>query len=277
MKYFILSLFIILFFSLYPALSQKNVSATIIDTTLSGISDSFLEYTPSISNDTTIIKSNNIENSLAYKPSAGSGFKTNSFLLKKNSPDDYMPGVNLQNKSFLNKLGRAISYTIGYDVIVTGWILIIPQSISKWDVPAKFNIPAMKKQYHRSYTEPPVIDDDMFVVNYIGHPYQGGFYYNTMRSQGASVLQSSLFCIGQSLVWEYVYEAGMEQPSIQDMITTPFIGIIVGELCHVATLKMSKNGFKWYEIPLVCILNPSYAINNKFRFNKNPRQIKPAY
>ena len=205
------------------------------------------------------------------------GFKTNSFLLKKNSPNDYMPGVNLQNKSFLNKLGRAISYTIGYDVIVTGWILIIPQSISKWDVPAKFNIPAMKKQYHRSYTEPPVIDDDMFVVNYIGHPYQGGFYFNTMRSQGASVLQSSLFCIGQSLVWEYVYEAGMEQPSIQDMITTPFIGIIVGELCHVATLKMSKNGFKWYEIPLVCILNPSYAINNKFRFNKNPRQIKPAY
>lgn len=262
--------FLLLVFFGFPCLIfSQEVSQTLVNDTVSNITNTKTDSSGIIISDSPISSMN--EKPIFY------GFKTNSFLLKKNSPDDYMPGRNLQNKSFLNKIGRAINYTIGYDVIVTGWILVIPQSISKWDVPAKFNIPAMKKQYHKSYTEPPVIDNDMFVINYIGHPYQGGFYYNTMRSQGASVLQSSLFCIGQSLIWEYVYEAGMEQPSIQDLITTPFVGIIVGELCHVATLKMSKNGFKWYEIPLVCILNPSYAMNNRFRFNKTAKQIKSVY
>ncbi len=259
--------FLLLVLFCFPCLIfSQEISQTLILDTASYIINTRIDSSFITNSDPQITSIN--EKTLSH------GFKTNSFLLKKNSPDDYMPGVNLQNKSFLNKLGRAINYTIGYDVIVTGWILVVPQSISKWDVPAKFNVPAMKKQYHRSYTEPPVFDDDMFVVNYIGHPYQGGFYYNTMRSQGATVLQSSLFCIGQSLIWEYVYEAGMEQPSIQDLITTPFVGIIVGELCHVATLKMSKNGFRWYEIPLVCILNPSYAINNRFRFNNSSGRIK---
>ena len=127
---------------------------------------------------------------------------------------------------------------------------------------------SIKAQYRKSYTTAPVIDRDLWIVNYIGHPYQGGFYYNSLRSQQVNKWHSALFCIGQSILWEYGWEGGMEQPSIQDLITTPVGGIVVGELSHFATVQMSHKGFKWYEILAVCLINPSYAINNGFR-NRN--------
>lgn len=170
-----------------------------------------------------------------------------------------------QDKKLTSKLFRANNLTLAYNVTMLGWLLVVPESISKWDIEAKFNIPAIKKQYISSYTKPPIIDDDMLIVNYFGHPYQGAYYYNTMRSQGSTVLESTLFCFGQSLLWEYGYEAGMEQPSIQDLITTPVLGAISGELIHRATLKMGRGGYKWYEKVFVCIFNPSFALNNKLK------------
>ena len=159
---------------------------------------------------------------------------------------------------------RASEYIMGYNVTIGLYLAIAPNYITKWDKDDKFQLKTILNQYHQSFTSPPVIDKDLWIVNYIGHPYQGGFYYNTLRAQGANTLQSSLFCIGQSLIWEYCWEGGLEQPSIQDLISTPLAGILVGELSHAATIKMSRNGFRWYEAVLVCILNPSYALNNGF-------------
>jgi len=50
--------------------------------------------------------------------------------------------------------------------------------------------------------------------------------------------------------------------------------VLVGELSHVATIEMSKHGFRWYEILATCVINPAYALNNKFVFNKKilPKQ-----
>jgi len=162
---------------------------------------------------------------------------------------------------------------MGYNITIGAFLAIAPESLSKWSKKEKFQISSILHQYHESFTKPPVIDKDLLIVNYAGHPYQGGFYYNTVRSQGASVWQSSLFCLGQSFLWEYGWEAGLEQPSIQDLITSPLAGIIVGELSHVATIKMSKNGFRWYEVVLVCIINPAYAINNKFKFERPSKTL----
>ena len=195
-----------------------------------------------------------------------------SFLVKKENLLIHELSFNNSEDKLFRKIIRANNYTIGFNLTMLGWILVIPESVSKWNVPEKFNIPAIKKQFYKSYTQPPIIDDDMLIINYLGHPYQGGYYYNCMRSQGATVLQSSLYCVGQSLVWEYVYEAGMEQPSIQDLITTPIAGIIAGELIHIATIQMSKGGFEWYEYAAVCILNPTYAISKGFKLNSKPKR-----
>ena len=83
-------------------------------------------------------------------------------------------------------------------------------------------------QYKSAFTKPPVVDHDLWMTNYLGHPCQGAFYYNTVRRQEhrycTAVLHRPFIVLG---IWR---EAGIEQPSIQDMITTPLGGIIVGEL-----------------------------------------------
>ncbi len=183
-----------------------------------------------------------------------------SFFVKKTPPYLYDFKLKRQNSSLGNKLLRGAAFCAAYDLGIGVYLAYAPKDISKWD---KFKMTS--ENFINAYTKPPVWDHDLWTTNYLGHPYQGGFYYNTMRSQGATIAQSALFSFGQSMIWEYVLESWMEQPSIQDIIVTPVLGSLFGELTHVATVKMSKNGFKWYEIAFVCAFNPSYAINNGFK------------
>jgi hypothetical protein len=192
-----------------------------------------------------------------------------SIFIKNNPPYLFQANLNHRERSLGNKLVRGNFYAMGYDAIAFTGLFFAPSYISKWENrKEKFKLSSIVEQYKIAYTKPPIIDNDLFFINFLGHPYQGGFYYNCMRSQGATMLQSSLFCLGQALLWEYVYEASAERPSVQDLITTPLVGILWGELSHIATIAMSKNGFKWYEITAVCIINPAYPVNNGLRFNK---------
>jgi len=191
-----------------------------------------------------------------------------SFLVKKNPPYLFKSEMGHQNKTLANKLLRSTSYSIIYNSVILSGLVFAPESFSKWEnKEEKFKLSSILNQYKQAYTTPPVVDHDLWMTNYLGHPYQGGFYYNTLRCQGATVLQSSLFCIYRSLLWEYGWEACVEQPSVQDLFVTPIGGILVGEATHLATIEMSKNGFRWYEIVATCLLNPSYVVNNNFKFN----------
>ncbi len=186
-----------------------------------------------------------------------------SFLVKKDPPYVFQANLNHKERTLGNKILRGSLYSVGYNSTILTGLILSPSWFTQWNDSTTFFT-----KLKSAYTKPPVIDHDFWITNYFGHPYQGGFYYNTLRSQGATILQSSLFCLGQSLLWEYGWEAGFEQPSIQDLITTPLGGILYGELTHYATIAMSKHGFRWYEIAAVIIFNPAYAINNGFKFNK---------
>jgi hypothetical protein len=167
-----------------------------------------------------------------------------------------------QEAPFGRKLLRASGLVFSVEATTYGLLFALPMSISKWDK-TKIDFGA---NYKMAFTHPPVVDKDLWYINYLGHPYQGAYTYNAIRSQGAKIWQSSLFTIGHSIIWEYGIEAGLERPSIQDLIVTPGAGILLGELFHFSTCAMAKNGFKWYEIAFVCIFNPMYAINNGFSF-----------
>ena len=120
--------------------------------------------------------------------------------------------------------------------------------------------------FGRAWTNLPVWDRDEAYHYWFGDPYAGAFYYNMMRSQGATVGQSFAYCAFQSMVWEYVLEAAAEQPSIQDLVSTPIMGAALGELFHrwsIAILRKGKLSFG--EKALVFLLNPSYVINNGYR------------
>ncbi|MDD4500628.1 MAG: DUF3943 domain-containing protein [Bacteroidales bacterium] len=178
---------------------------------------------------------------------------------------DSRSGLKHSEKTFGNKMLRGTGYALGYNAVIMTALILSPEYISQWDRKEAFLASSMKAQYKKTFTTAPVRDKDLAVINYIGHPYQGSFYFNATRSQGALFWQASLCTILQSALWEYVWEGGLEQPSIQDLIITPLGGILLGELSHRATLAMRKNGFQWFEIIATCIINPAFAINNGFK------------
>jgi len=196
-----------------------------------------------------------------------------SFLIPKERP--YLHNIQLRHreKYTSNQIARATLYSCEYNLTMGTYLLVAPEWVTNWHKKDKFKMPTIRAQYRRSFTTAPIIDDDLFAVNYFGHPYQGGYYYNALRSQGASAWHSALFCTAQSVLWEYVWEGGMEQPSIQDLISTPIGGIIYGELTHMLSIKMGKNGYTWVEAVVIRIMNPAFAFNNRLRIWK----LKPQY
>ena len=142
-------------------------------------------------------------------------------------------------------------------------LAVLPKQFSKWE---DDSFSRGGSNFVRAWTEPPVWDGDVAFHNWIGHPYAGAFYYNMVRSQGGTIRQSFAFAVFQSVMWEYVIESFAEQPSIQDLIATPIMGSVVGELFHrwsVAILRKGRLNFG--QKALVFFLNPSYVINNGYR------------
>ncbi len=78
-------------------------------------------------------------------------------------------------------------------------------------------------------------DRDRFGINFIGHPYSGTLSFNAARSSGYNYLQSSIFSIGGSLMWEYFGEN--TRPSYNDIINTPVNGAFLGEIFY----RLSSN------------------------------------
>lgn len=170
-----------------------------------------------------------------------------------------------QKGTTARKVGVALGYTFAYQVSVYGLLYALPESVSKWNSTTKKNFGS---HYRQTFTRPIVLDGDLWYVNYVGHPYQGALYYNAMRAQGAPMWQASLFTFANSYAWEFLLEGAIEQPSIQDLIVTPIAGTLLGELFHLATMRMSRKGFTWYEKAFVCVFNPVFALNNGFKWAK---------
>jgi hypothetical protein len=171
-----------------------------------------------------------------------------------------------EDQPFRTKFFRGFFITEIPQFAGLGILLLLPSSISQWpEHPLKDGLNNLK----RAYTKPPVWDHDRWWVN-AGHPLAGAVYYNMVRSQGATPLQSFLFSTFQSVAWEYGVEAIAEQPSIQDLISTSPIGSLIGEGTHWMTLRMARNGFTPFEKIAVILLNPSYVINNGLKVRRHP-------
>jgi hypothetical protein len=73
-------------------------------------------------------------------------------------------------------------------------------------------------------------DVDAFQTNMFGHPYGGGFYFNTGRDNGLSFWGSAPLTFLGSAEWEYFGETS--RPSLNDLYMTGFSGIVFGEVGH---------------------------------------------
>ena len=120
-------------------------------------------------------------------------------------------------------------------------------------------------KFKNAWTEPPVLDKDPWTVNYLGHPYFGSLFYLSQRNYGESPLYSFLFSTFMSTAFEYFIESWAEHPSIQDLIITPVVGSILGEVIFLATQEMRKDGFTTAEKIVVTVINPMYVFQNGYR------------
>ena len=96
-----------------------------------------------------------------------------------------------------------------------------------------------------------VWDLDDFVVNQIGHPYQGSNYYNTGRANGLSFYESAAIAAFGSATWEFYGETN--KASLNDFINTTLGGIAIGEVLHrtawlVRDPRKSGSARLWSEI-----------------------------
>lgn len=109
-------------------------------------------------------------------------------------------------------------------------------------------------------------DDDGFFTNFFMHPYHGSLYYNASRSLGMTYLESSLFNLGGSLIWEMFFEN--QYPSTNDLIMTATGGGYFGEVFHRMSsliLDDTATGAErtWREI-LAFVINPMRGLNRVF-------------
>jgi len=121
----------------------------------------------------------------------------------------------------------------------------MPDSVTNWD--SSDNDKSLSQKWKENVKAGPVMDEDDFVINYIGHPVSGAWYYTLARNDGYDEFESFLYSFFIStFVWEYGYEAFAEIPSIQDIISTPVIGSLMGEGMYYLEQELDKNnGIIW--------------------------------
>jgi len=184
------------------------------------------------------------------------------------------PVLRNQNAGIWKKIGRAELFIGGAELFGITVLMLSPKEVTGWS--SDWTQDAWRN-VKRSLSTPPVWDDDDWQINYVGHPIAGSFYYNSLRSQHASIFHSFLFATAQSFIWEYFIEATAEKPSTQDLIVTPVVGAILGESTHRLTMNMRRNGFNFFEKVFVIIFNPMFAINNGFGPRFNPVRQKQSF
>ncbi|TKB49048.1 DUF3943 domain-containing protein [Ferrimonas sediminicola] len=132
---------------------------------------------------------------------------------------------------------------MAYGVGVAGVIALMPEDLSNWETSDDL----LLSKWWDNVSEGPVWDRDAWHINYIGHPYFGGVYYQVARKSGYRQWDAFLYSLLMStFYWEYGLEAFAEVPSIQDLVVTPVLGWVYGEWAfHKEQQIWARGGRVW--------------------------------
>lgn len=154
-----------------------------------------------------------------------------------------------------------------------GLLWMLPESVTKWDK-EEISGAGLGNKWKENVKNGPVVDEDEWMINYIGHPISGAAYYTVARHSGFNRMESFGYSVFMSTVfWEYGFEAVAETPSIQDLIITPIIGSLMGEAMYTMEQKIRENDGELFGSEglggfAMAMMNPAGAmldgINNVF-------------
>jgi len=123
----------------------------------------------------------------------------------------------------------------------------LPEDATTWNRAELQDVPLGKRWYTHVFKEGPEWDHDLFIFNYVLHPYAGAVYFMSARSVGFNFWQSALYGTLISHVgWEFGIEAFMERPSYQDLLITPIIGSAIGECFYKLKRHLVNNDYRLF-------------------------------
>jgi hypothetical protein len=120
-----------------------------------------------------------------------------------------------------------------------------------------------------------VVDSDPFVVNQLGHPYQGSMYHGFARASGLNFWEGLGYTFLGSAFWEIAGES--TTPSRNDQVNTGIGGAFLGEaLFRMSNLVLEHEGLSpfWREVA-AGVLSPPVAFN-RLAFGERFRNVFPS-
>lgn len=158
---------------------------------------------------------------------------------------DYLPQTINVNEKIPNRYGAVIEDSLYLQLVMLSSLAVLslmPESVTGWDK-EELRVKPLEKRWKENVSKRPVWDKDDFLINYIGHPVSGAWYYTMARNDGMSITESAFVsAVMSTFFWEYGYEAFAEVPSIQDLIVTPLGGALLGEWMYLLERKLDANG-----------------------------------
>lgn len=148
---------------------------------------------------------------------------------------------------------------------------LLPEDATAWNRRELASKPFYKRWVDNVFHLNPEVDHDNLVFNYILHPYAGAVYFMSARSCGFNFFQSMLYsALISSVEWEFGIEACMERPSYQDLIITPMVGSLFGELFyhakrHIVNHDYTLCGSRFFGNVVVFLVDPVNEVINLFR------------
>lgn len=167
---------------------------------------------------------------------------------------------------------KELAYMQVFAVATIGAIALLPESISQWSAEDKAFVDVQKLlgKHANNIAKGPVLDNDSWAINYIGHSVAGSYFYVWGRQSGLTWQESAILnTLMSTFYWEYGWEAFAETPSIQDLIITPVLGSMLGEGTNYLYNKLMENDGKIYDSVVLGgigrgLLNPIGEINKIF-------------
>ena len=134
------------------------------------------------------------------------------------------------------------------------------------------NIHSIRRNLRSSW----VVDRDPFLVNQLGHPYQGSIYHGFARSAGLNFWESWGYTFLGSAIWEIAGETTL--PSRNDQVATGIGGAFLGEsLFRLSNLVLEHDALPaWLrELGATAISPPTGFNRHAFgdRFRRPLRQL----
>jgi hypothetical protein len=122
-----------------------------------------------------------------------------------------------------------------------------------------------------------VVDRDPFMVNQLGHPYQGSMYHGFARASGLDYWEALAYTFAGSAFWEIAGER--TPPSRNDQINTGIGGSFLGEalfrLANLALERESRMSPFWREVTAAAISPPTGF--NRIAFGDRFRGVFPSH